>query len=301
MITPPPLTKGDTIGITAPARKIMKKELDPFIRWANAEGFNIRLGRYIFKEDHQFAGTDYQRLSDLEMMIKEREVKAIISARGGYGCGRLLEGLNFRLLSENPKWLAGFSDVTALLGAYNRIAGVETLHSWMPYSLFTFNDFNRESLNSFKEAMSLKQLRYRIKPGSMSIEGMIRGRLTGGNLSVLYSLAGTPYEPDYEGKVLFIEDVDEYLYHIDRMIMNFELRGIFQQITGLIVGSFSKMNDNEIPFGKQAYEIIGERASKYNIPTLFGFPAGHENLNHALIFGRDVTLTIKKSEAILEF
>ena len=301
MITPPPLLKGDTIGITAPARRIMKKELDPFIRWANGEGFNIRLGRNIFKEDNQFAGTDLQRLSDLEMMIKDKEVKAIISARGGYGCGRLLEGLNIRLLSENPKWLAGFSDVTALLVAYNRIAGVETLHTWMPYTLYTHDDFNAESLSSLKEAMSSSQVRYRINPGPMSIEGMIRGRLTGGNLSVLYSLAGTPYEPDYEGKVLFIEDVDEYLYHIDRMIMNFELRGIFQQIAGLIVGSFNKMNDNEIPFGKQACEIIAERAFKYNIPTLFGFPAGHENRNHTLIFGRDVTLTIKKGEAILEF
>jgi len=299
MITPPLLNRGDTIGIIAPARKISEMELARFMSWAEDSGYNVRKGKNLSGQYNQFSGSDKQRLDDLEDMIKDHEVKAIIAARGGYGCGRLLEDLNINLLTEHPKWIAGFSDVTALLMAFNKIADVETLHTWMPYSLYTFDDFDRESINSLNEVLTTGRKQYVIKPETGSTLGMVRGTLTGGNLSVISSLAGTPYEPDYEGNILLLEDVDEYLYHVDRMILNLEMRGVFNRIAGLMIGAFSQMQDNETPFGKQAYEIIAERAYKYNVPVLFGVPSGHENSNHTLIFGRNVTLTIKEFEATL--
>ena len=301
MITPPKLEHGDTIGIIAPARSVSKQQLEPFLNLVREMGYKVKFGESVFALHHQFGGSDEQRLMDLEMMVMDEDVKVIIAARGGYGCGRLLEELNIQLFSKYPKWLIGFSDITALLSAINRIAGVETIHSWMPYSLHSISGFDSESIDSLFLGLSADILKYETKPHPMNLKGEAKGILTGGNLSVLYSIAGSPYEPDYEGKILFLEDVDEYLYHLDRMILNFEMRGIFNDVAGLVIGSFNKMNDNEIPFGKEAYEIIAERAKKYNIPTLFGFPAGHENKNHTLIFGREVTLTVGEERAHLQF
>jgi muramoyltetrapeptide carboxypeptidase len=301
MITPPFLEQGDTIGMIAPARSVIEQEIAPFLDWTGKMGYKVKMGESIYKRHHQFSGTDRERLQDLDAMIADDNVKAIVAARGGYGCGRLLEDLNIQLFSESPKWLIGFSDLTALLVAVNRIAKVETIHSWMPYSLKSIAGFSSDSIDSLVRGISGKKLSYKTRSHEMNILGESKGILTGGNLSVLYSIGGTPYEPDYEGKVLFLEDVDEYLYHIDRIILNFEMRGIFNDICGLVIGSFNKMRDNDIPFGKEAYEIIAERAEKYNIPTLFDFPAGHENRNHTLIFGREVTLSVKEGDSLLDF
>ncbi|MBN1131535.1 MAG: LD-carboxypeptidase [Bacteroidales bacterium] len=301
MITPPAVHPGDIIGIVAPARSITEQELTPFIDWAHLNGFAIKTGKYLFQRNHQFAGNEHQRLKDIETMLKDDDVKLIMAARGGYGCGRLLETMNFNLFTDHPKWFAGFSDATVFLSAINRQAGVETLHTFMPFSMFDQENFNRASSESLLRALAGDRLSYRVAVNELNIAGQAQGVLTGGNLSVLYSLSGSPFEPQYEGRILFLEDVDEYLYHIDRMILNLELRGIFKQIAGLIVGSFHQMNDNTVPFGKNAFQIIAERAAKYNVPTLFGFPAGHEKFNHTLIIGREVTLTIRRDYAKLDF
>ena len=301
MITPPAIQHGDTIGIVAPARSVTEEELQPFIKWAEKNGFRIKPGENIFGRLHQFAGSESRRLDDICRMMDDNEVKVILAARGGYGSARLLDEMDLMQFARNPKWIAGFSDITALMSAINRIAGVETLHALMPYTLYSHEAFDPESLDSLIRGLTAQKLTYKIGTNTLNVPGTAKGILTGGNLSVLYSLAGTPYEPDYEGKILFLEDVDEYLYHVDRMILNFELRGIFQRIAGLVIGDFSKMNDNSIPFGKNAFEIIAERAVKYNVPTMFGFPAGHENRNHTLIFGRETTLTIGEAYSELDF
>jgi muramoyltetrapeptide carboxypeptidase len=227
-------------------------------------------------------------------MFLHSDVKAVFAARGGYGTAQLLPRIDWQIIRENPKWMVGFSDITVLHSAYGRF--METMHGIMPYSLVMKEPQDRDSFDQLLNLLAGGTMNYQVEDHPLNVEGKAEGPVTGGNLSVLCSLAGSPYEPDYEGKILFLEDLDEYLYHIDRMIMNLELRDVLRKITGLVVGSFSEMHDNESSFGKSAEEIIAERANKYNIPTMFGFPAGHKKSNLPLIFGRVNTLTVKKGE-----
>lgn len=288
---PPYLEKGDTIAIVAPARSISRREISPFIRLMEQNGCRVHCSPHLFGSDRQFSGTVEQRLFDLQQAFTDPGVKAVFAARGGYGAAQLLPGMDWEVIRENPKWLVGFSDVTALHTAFGKF--MQTIHGLMPFSL-DVND--SKSMESFKHLLKVLQGEvpdYLVEGHPFNIPGRAEGEVTGGNLSVLYSLAGSSYEPDYEGKLLFLEDLDEYLYHVDRMVMNLELREIFRKISGLVIGSFSNMNDNAVPYGRNALEIIAERASKYQVPTLFGFPAGHEKMNFPLIFGRVGTLTVE--------
>jgi muramoyltetrapeptide carboxypeptidase len=206
--------------------------------------------------------------------------------------------MDWELVRESPRWMVGFSDVTALHAAIGKF--METLHGPMPFSMVMEEPQDETSFRHLLDMLRGGQKVYPTDGHPLDVGGKVRGRLTGGNLSVLYSLAGTRFEPDYEGCILFLEDLDEYLYHIDRMMTNFELRDLFRKIAGLVVGDFSDMHDNDHPFGKNALEIIAEKAHKYNIPTLFGFPAGHKKSNYPLIFGRVSTLTIKQGQHSLQ-
>lgn len=297
MITPPMLSTGDTIGIVAPARSISENEIEVFVESLSDVGIASKYGAHLFGKMDQYSGTIEERLSDLHDMIRDPEVKAIFAARGGYGSAQLLPGLDMKLLQKNPTWLIGFSDMTAIHCAVNK--SMESIHGVMPYSFAMEKPQDKDSFDTIIKGMKGEALQYTVSDHSHNFPGEASGMLTGGNLSVLYSLSGTPYEPDYEGKILFLEDLDEYLYHIDRMVLNFELRGIFEKISGLVVGDHSDMHDNAVPFGKDAYEIIAEMSHKYKLPTMFGFPAGHQKLNYALIFGRLATLSVKDGESLL--
>lgn len=297
LITPPYLKKGDAVGIIAPARRILPEEIAPFKALMQREGYRVVEADNLYGSDHQFSGSVEARLCDIQQVFMDREVKAVFAARGGYGAAQLLTGMDWELIRESPRWMVGFSDVTALHAAIGKF--METLHGPMPFSLVMEEPQDAASFRHLFETLRGAQKVYQTEGHPLDVPGTVRGRLTGGNLSVLYSLAGTRFEPDYEGSILFLEDLDEYLYHIDRMMTNFELRDLFRKIAGIIVGDFSDMHDNEKPFGKNALEIIAEKAYKYNVPALFGFPAGHKKSNFPLIFGRVSTLTIEQDSRML--
>jgi len=301
MITPPFLEPGNRIALFAPARSGDEPMIQAFGELLASHGFELVRGKCLSGRNGQFSGSDAERSRDLISLWEDPGIHALMALRGGYGTARLVESLPFDTFKKQPKWLMGFSDLTVLLAALNRHSSLETLHSWMPVSLTTEPPIGQSSIASLFEALTGRDLQYNFEPHALNVQGEAHGRLTGGNLSVLYSLAGTPWEPDYDGKILFLEDLDEYLYHIDRMCMNFALRGIFERISGLVVGTMSDMHDNAVPFGKNAEEIIAGYAERYGVPTVFGFPSGHKSSNQTLIMGREVTLSSGSKGCQLRF
>lgn len=293
MITPKYLQPGDTVGIIAPAGKISEKEIAPFYELLDSWGLRYVTGKHLFGAFHQYSGTDEERARDLQEMIENPGVRAVICARGGYGTVRTIKHTDFTNFEKDPKWFAGFSDITVLHTYLNNFLGTESLHSLMPLKYIPGeNDLAAESL---RKALFGEKMEYRIPSGEYNRPGKFTGELTGGNLSVLCGLNGTYLFPDMKNKILFIEEVDEYLYHIDRMIQNFIHSGVFNKIGGLIVGAFSKIRDNDIPFGSDYYQIISETVEKYDFPVLFDFPAGHISGNMTLIFGREMQLMVDES------
>lgn len=293
------LKTGDTIGIISTARKISKEELLPATTFFEKQGFNVIFGTNLFCEDRQFSGTDEQRASDLQEMLDNSEVNAIICARGGYGTVRIIDKIDFSNFIQNPKWICGYSDVTVLHSHLHNL-GIQTLHSTMPLN-FPKDGLVNESMKSLIRALIGEKLSYTIPPHKFNRIGNTSGIICGGNLSILYSLNGTPSDIQTDGKILFIEDLDEYLYHIDRMMMNLKRSGKLAHLAGLIIGGMSDMNDNNIPFGKTAEEIVYEAVAEYNYPVCFGFPAGHISENYALKLGGIVKLSIYKDKSEIIF
>ena len=298
MITPPKLQKGDTIGIVSTARKISRKELIPSLRFLDDLGLKARLGNTIGAADDQFAGTDEIRAKDFQQMMDDPNIKAIWCARGGYGTVRIIDFLDFTKFQKTPKWVIGFSDVTVLHSHLNTL-GIQSIHAQMPLEMDHKTEATRVSLT---EALfrDLHEISFDSNC-TLNRMGNAKGQLIGGNLSILYSLCGSASAIDTDGKILFIEDLDEYLYHIDRMLQNLKRNGLFENLAGLIVGGMSDMNDNAIPFGKTAEEIILDTVSDNTFPVCFDFPAGHIADNRALIFGREVQLEILEKRVRLSF
>ncbi len=290
MIRPPSLKKGDKIAIVAPARSITFEEVHPVIRYFQRQGLEVVLGSHIFSQHHQFAGTDDQRRKDLQMMLDDPAIRAIIAARGGYGTVRLIDKLDFSGFCRSPKWIAGYSDITVLHAHIHQHFGIETLHATMPKNIE--RDVPDDSVQTMMNAMYGYRISYGYRATPLSREGVCEGILTGGNLSILANLSGTPSAVDTAGKILFIEDLDEYLYHIDRMMMNLKRCGKLGKLSGLIVGGMNGMNDNAIPFGHSANEIIYEAVKDYTYPVCFDFPAGHLPRNLALVLGRKARLSV---------
>lgn len=298
MITPPSLHKGDTIGIVSTARKITPEELKPAIAIIEKWGLKAKLGRTIGLEDHQFAGDDITRANDFQEMINDTSVKAIWCARGGYGTVRIIDRLDFSKFMKSPKWIIGYSDIT-VLHSHLHTMGIQSIHAQMPLDIDKKSEATQESLKKvlFGSPYSIE---YETR-NRLNRFGTANGILVGGNLSVLYSLCGSKSALHTDGKILFIEDLDEYLYHVDRMIQNLKRNGLFQNLSGLIVGGMSDMNDNTVPFGRTAEEIIFDVVSEYNFPVCFNFPAGHVNNNNALMLGHEVSLDIHESGVRLTF
>ena len=299
MITPKYLKPGDTVGIIAPARKTGEAGISSFIRKCEEWGLRCKTGKHLFGSYHQFSGTDDERASDLQEMIDDDTVRAVICARGGYGSLRTLLRTDFTKMARNPKWIAGFSDITVFHAYVNKFLGIETLHSIMPVNFEEPCD--EESAETLRKALFGEKLEYRFPSHPLNALGDAKGELTGGNLSILLSLNGTTFFPDMRNRILFIEDVDEYLYHIDRMMLNLMQSGVFNRIRALVAGSFAKMNDNAIPFGKNAEEIIAEITQKFRIPVCFNFPAGHQLKNKTLILGREIRLRVNEGTCSLMF
>jgi muramoyltetrapeptide carboxypeptidase len=283
------LKKGDTVGIIAPARKISPEDLQPSIDILSSWGLHVVLGKNLFHEDHQFAGTDAERSEDLQTMLDDVLIKAIICARGGYGTLRIIDKIDFSRFRTHPKWIVGYSDIT-VMHSHIHTLGIETLHATMPINFSK----NAEATEALRKALFGENLIYEAEPHPLNrtfSAATIEGELIGGNLSLLYALTGSISETDTKGKILFIEDLDEYLYHIDRMMLNLKRAGKLSHLKALIVGGMTDMKDNTIPFGKTAEEIILDAVKEYDYPVCFGFPAGHIDRNLALYLGRRAKLT----------
>jgi muramoyltetrapeptide carboxypeptidase len=297
MITPPYLQKGDTIAIVATARKHIVKSLQPTIDLLESWGLHVVFGNSIGLEENQLAGSDAQRAADLQEQLDNPSIKAIWCARGGYGTVRVVDLIDFTQFKKHPKWLVGFSDVTVLHNHLNTM-GYKSIHGIMPISLAKATP---DAIESLRLSLFGQPLQYTIDPHPMNRLGKASGELVGGNLSILYSLLGSPSAIDCKDKILYIEDLDEYLYHIDRMMMNLKRNGCLESLKGIIVGSMTDMKDNDIPWGKNALEIIQDVTKKLNIPMIFNFPAGHIHDNRALILGNNVSLEVTENCSTLVF
>lgn len=297
MIRPNYLKKEATIAIVSTARKVSKEELAPAIALVKSWGLKVFLGASIEAEDNQFAGNDDLRTSDFQTMLDDPNIDAIWCARGGYGTVRIIDRLDFTKFKNHPKWIIGYSDVTVLHSHIHQF-GIETLHAQMPVFIETKS---AATVNSIKKTLFGKECSIEILSDKNNVQGIASGQLIGGNLSMLYSLCGSPSAINTQGKILFIEDLDEYLYHIDRMLQNLKRNGYFEGLEGLIVGGMTQMHDNDVPFGKNAEEIILDVCSEYNFPIVFNFPAGHLKDNRALFLGRKADLMVDSVNVKLKF
>ena len=280
------LQPGDTIGIVSPARAIPKEKVQPAVSFLESQGFNVKVGNHVFNVHNQMAGTEDEKVEDIQNFIDDPSIKAIISTRGGYGCVRVIDHLNLKPLADQNKWFIGYSDVTVFHSHIHTQFDVPTIHGTMPVNI-TSDPSSEEQLSnkSLIDCLVGNDITYSMHQHQLTQPGNAEGVLVGGNLSMLYSLCGSESDIQTAGKILFLEDLDEYLYHVDRMMMNLKRTGKLSDLAGLIIGGMSDMNDNTIPFGKTAEEIILEHTQAYNYPIYFGFDAGHQQPNLAMRFG----------------
>jgi muramoyltetrapeptide carboxypeptidase len=297
MITPPNLKKGDTVAIVATARKHIDDDLKLAKEFLENWGLKVVVGSSIGLDQNQLAGTDADRAKDFQQQVDNPNVKAIWCVRGGYGTVRIVDLIDFTNFKVHPKWVIGFSDVTVLHSHIHNL-GIQSIHGMMPVNIPRATPEAKESL---RKALFGELLSYTIPFDSMNKFGKAKGELVGGNLSILYSLFGSDSAIDCTDKILFLEDLDEYLYHIDRMMMNLKRNGCLESLKGIVVGSMTKMKDNDIPWGKDALQIIEDVTKAYNIPVVYHFPAGHIPDNRALVFGRQVTLEVTETRTKLIF
>lgn len=310
---PPALCPGDTMAIVPTARAITLEEVRDGIALVESWGLKVKLGGGIGRKHFQQAGSAEERAADLQATLDDPDVRAIWCARGGYGTVQLLEHIDLSSLRRDPKWIVGFSDITVLHNALHNI-GIASLHAQMPFNIAAKTDECRETLRAalFGEGYQVASGEWRVLPSPLAThhsllavqrEGTCEGVLIGGNLSLLYALRGTPYDIDPQGKILFLEDLDELLYHMDRMVMNLKLSGWFRELSGLIVGGMSDMRnkDDRDPFGRSAEQIIADALGGSSYPVCYGFPAGHIDDNRALVFGQRARLEVTASGASLQF
>ena len=290
MQIPPKLKANDEVIIIAPARKVDKKLLTFSLQLLKKWGLVPLLSKNLMQDNGIFAGSKILRHQDFQWALDHPSAKAIWCFRGGYGTTQIIEEINPARFLKNPKWIIGFSDITNFHCFSNIILNTASLHATM--SINTQNN-TYYTLNSLKNFLINQKISYKIKSNKENKLGEVEATLIGGNLSVLCATLGTNYQPDFENKILFIEDIDEYLYKIDRMIWQLKYAGIFHQIAGLIIGHFTNIKDNSISFGKSLEEIILEKVNEFNFPVIFDFPAGHENENLSIPFGMKLKLEAK--------
>ena len=296
MITPAFLQKGDTVAIVATARKNIDDNLKFATDLLTSWGLNVKVGSTIGLDMNQLAGTDEQRAKDFQDQMDNPNIKAIWCVRGGYGTVRIIDLLDFTKFKKSPKWVIGFSDVTVLHNHLNTM-GFKSIHGIMPVS----SKATEEAKESFRKSIFGEKLSYKIDTHNMNRFGKATGTLVGGNLSILYSLLGSKSAIDCHDKILFLEDLDEYLYHIDRMMMNLKRCGCLENLKGIVVGGMTKMKDNDIPWGKDALEIIQDITKNYKIPVIYNFPAGHIQDNRTLILGNNVSIDANAECSIVDF
>jgi muramoyltetrapeptide carboxypeptidase len=295
MIQPPFLQPGDTIYITAPAKAIEESVVLEAKKTLETWGLNVRVAPHCLGRAAYFSGTDAERLADFQHGLDDPSIKAILCARGGYGCVRIVEELDWTAFQQNPKWIVGFSDVTVFHQKINQL-GVESIHGIMPLG---FTEGSMEAKETLHKALFGESIILEASPVKENCMGTAKGSLIGGNMTIIYSLIGTELSYTFKNKILFIEDIGEHIYKVDRMLHAFKLAGIFNQISGLILGGFTEMEDTDVPFGKTIEELISEQVVNLGIPVAFNVPIGHIPDNQAVVVGRTVTLTVTQTKSTL--
>ncbi len=288
------LVKGDTILIIATARARNEIAIAPAIKILQSWGLIVITGKNLYKQYHQFAGTDEQRAEDLQWAIDHEEAKAVLIAGGGYGTLRIIDHVSFKDFSKQPKWFIGYSDTTVLQARLSSLKQ-PSIHGTMAFQFAK----NKEATESIKRLLFGKKVTHTAPLSKLNRRGKAEGEVVGGNLSLIYALSGSKDDLNTKNKLLFIEDLDEQLYHIDRMMLQLKRSGKLKGLKGLIVGGMTEMKDNAVPFGKTAEEIIFEAVEEYNYPVCFNFPAGHIENNMALYFGKKAELRVNKNQVKL--
>lgn len=296
----PYLKAGDTVGIFSPAKYIDKQKVYDAVALLKAWGLQVELGKHVFDTYHQFAGHDADRATDLQSFINNSNIKAIICARGGYGSIRTLDFVDFTPLLNNPKWLVGYSDVTVYHTLLNCKYGIPTIHGEMPLH-FPSAATDTQATQTLRQALFGTLKNYSLPAHPLNRKGSVTGKLIGGNLSLIQSVAATPADIVTDGAILFIEEISEYLYHIDRMMMNLKYSGKLKKLKAIIVGGMTDIMDNSTPFGKTVNELILDYATEAALPAVFDFPAGHQEVNLALYLGKNISLQIDDIKTEISF
>jgi len=302
---PPYLKTGDTIGIISPSGYMSLTEIMPSVQLIQNWGFKVEIGDNTGKKDFIYGGTDEERVADLQQMLDNPNIKAVMCARGGYGLVRIIDRLDFRKFKKNPKWIVGFSDITALHCHINRNFGIATLHSKMcnsfPNDWAKADDIQIATIQSIRQALMGENIDYSSPAVAQNRQGTAEAILTGGNLSLITTLSGTPSDLDTDGKILFVEDTHEYLYNIDRMFWNLKQTGKLSHLAGLIIGGFQLTPDIEgEEFGRTIYDIVTEKVKDYDYPVCFDFPVGHQKNNFALKCGVQHVLEVSTDGSTLK-
>lgn len=294
---PPYLKKGDKIAIVCPAKKL-PKSIAHGISILQQWGLEVVIGKTVAGSYHQFSGTDEERTADLQQFLDDKSIKAIIAGRGGYGTIRIIDKLDFTTFNEQPKWLIGFSDITILLSHALAELNTQSIHAQMPY---TFDESTPEALESLRKSVFGEPVSYTYSSEFPNRVGTAEGILVGGNLSLLIAVEGSLSEMDYTDKILFLEDVGEHEYSIDRMMRLLKRKGKLAKLKGLIVGAFNEISEEKIPFGQTPEEVIWELVKEYDYPVCFNFPTGHIDDNRAMVVGKNVSLAVNKHNVQLNF
>jgi len=298
MIIPPYLQKGDTIGIVCPSGYMPEEKAATCIQVLQQWGYQVKTGSTLGHQFHYFSGTDEERLANLQQMLDDRQVKAVLCARGGYGMSRIIDGIDFRKFRKHPKWLIGFSDITLLHAHIYEKFGIASLHAPMA-AAFNDGEYANPFVQSLRKALRGNKARYSCTGHTLNRKGKAEGVLVGGNLSLIAHAVGSSSSLKTKKKILFLEDVGEYIYNADRMMIQLKRSGMLDHLAGLVIGGFTEMKDTTIPFGADVYDVIAAHTREYDYPVCFGFPVSHEKENYALKVGAIYTLQVSGSRVSL--
>lgn len=298
MLAPLFLKQGDKVAVVAPAKKFNVEDLEKGIKVLKKWGLEVETSELLYKAFHQFSASDLDRSKDLQNALDNPQIKAIFCARGGYGTARIIDHIDFRKFKKNPKWVCGFSDITVLTSHINTL-NIQAVHSIMPTQFGKIA--YKKSLETLKNLLFGNTISYSIKPSKYNKTGKAQGIIIGGNLTLIHCLLNTLSEPKWQDKILFIEEVGEHYYHLDRMLIHLKRTGKLALLAGVVVGHFSEMKDNTEAFGKTIEEIILDAVADYHYPVLFNFPAGHESTNMAIKLGAMVQITSSNTQPKLDY
>ena len=302
LVQPKYLEAGDSIAIVAPAGILIQREeiINQAKELVESWGLNVIIGDHVFNQNNHFSGTDEERTSDFQNALDNPSIKAIWCARGGYGSGRILDNLVYDKFKVTPKWIIGYSDITAFHSQIHNL-GIQTIHAMMATSLSFNPEETEQSIETLRKVLFGEELSYNINSSEFNKTGQAEGILVGGNLSILQNMLGSVSQIKTDGKILFIEEIGEYKYHIDRMLQGLKRAGYFNNCKGLIIGDISNIKKNTTTWGSSIEQLILDVVEEFDFPVLFNFPAGHETDNRALIFGKSIMMNVKSTTSEVIF